>query len=220
MRKEIKICLPVYKLAYSVFFVAVLSVIRGVVFTSEIGIALEPMMALLAAVFCADTYVQEITSKRSEVQRLYPMKNRMVSMLRRIGIQESYLLILSVAGYGMFLLIQRPISSFDMEFSELGLFGSYLAAVIVTLIFWGMLSHTISCIFRTMWAGIGGCLLLWVLTNSTIGNQIFGKWNLFSYAFRAIEDYGDFSWICGKLVCILLCIMMIGILPKIIRKRG
>lgn len=220
MKKEIKICLPFYKIAYSVFFIGVLSVIRGVNYTTEIGLALEPMMALLAAVFCGDTYVQEITSERSEVERLYPMKNRMVSMYQRLSIQETYLFVLSVIGYGMFLLIQRPVSFYEKEFYELYMFGSYAAAVAVTLFFWGMLSHAVSCVFRTMWAGIASCLILWIFTNSMIGEQILGKWNVFSYTFRNVEDIGDCSWICGKMVCLTLCLIMAGILPGIIRKRG
>lgn len=49
MRKEIKICLPLYKMAYAVFFTAILSIVRGVFYSYEIGIALEAPMALLAA---------------------------------------------------------------------------------------------------------------------------------------------------------------------------
>ena len=72
MKKEMKIVLPFYKIAYAVSFVVILSVIRAVVFTYEIGLSIEPPFAILTAVFCADTYVQEITSNRSEVQRLAP----------------------------------------------------------------------------------------------------------------------------------------------------
>lgn len=223
MRKEIKICLPFYKIAYSVFFAAVLSLIRGVNFTVEIGVALEPQMALLTAVFCADTYVQEVVSKRSEIERLYPMKKRTASLFRRIGVQEIYLLILAIIGYGMFYIFQNPIpfygenSGTDVEF---GLFWTYLAAIIVTLVFWGILSVTLSCLFRNMWAGIGGCLILWIITDSTLGNELFGKWNLFSYTFRNIEESKDISWICGKILCMGFCIIMMAALPKIIKKRG
>ncbi len=220
MMKEIKICLPFYKLSYSVFCIAVLSAVRGVEFTYEIGISLEPLMALLAAAFCADTYVQEIISKRSEVERLYPMKNRIFSMFRRMGVQELCLMVLAAIGYGLFLILQRPAPFYEKESYESILFGSYMAAIVVTLIFWGMLSHTLSCLFRTVWAGIGGCLVLWVFANSTAGEKILGKWNLFSYVFRNVEDSRDFSWICGKLVCVVLCLVMVGILPGIIRKRG
>lgn len=220
MKKEIKICLPLYKIVYSVFFVAVLSLIRGVGSTFEIGVTLEPLMALLAAVFCADTYVQEIASKRSEVGRLYPMKTRLASILQRMAVQEAYLLVLAAAGYGLFLIVQKPILFYGTRYGEWSMFGGYLAAIVVTLIFWGMLSHTLSCLFRTMWAGIGGCLIVWIFTNSTTGERLFGKWNLFSYTFRTIEDSRDMDWLCGKLVCLVLCMVMAGMLPRIIRRRG
>lgn len=223
MTKEMKISLPFYKIAYSIFFVAILSVIRGVTFTYEIGIASEAPMAALAAVFCADTYVQEINSKRSEVERLYPMKNRMASMAKRLMIQEVYLFVLAAAGYGMFYMIQRPrpfdgiVPGTEAEFS---LFLMYGAAIAVTLVFWGALSHTLSILFRNMWAGTGLCLILWLVTNSTAGEQILGKWNIFSYTFRNVEDNGDLSWLCGKMTCIVFILVMGAALPEIVKKRG
>lgn len=228
MRAEIKICLPFYKIVYSFLFIAILSVIRGIAFSFEIGIALEDSMALLTAVFCADTYVQEIVSKRSEIERLYPMKNRIISVFRRMAIQEIYLFILAIAGYGMFYIIQRPYSFYEENEvlkSEPGLFLMYIAAIIVTLLFWGIFSHTVSCLFRNMWAGIGGSLILWVITNSTMGDKVFGNWNLFSYSFRYInfddtENCMDLHFLWGKLLCIILCIIMTVMFPKIIKKRG
>ena len=53
MKKEMKIVLPFYKIAYAVSFVVILSVIRAVVFTYEIGLSIEPPFAILTAVFCA-----------------------------------------------------------------------------------------------------------------------------------------------------------------------
>lgn len=76
MNREMKIMLPFYKVAYAVSFVVILSLIRGVTYTHEVGLAIEAPFAILTAVFCADTYVQEIRSKRFEVHRLYPLKNR------------------------------------------------------------------------------------------------------------------------------------------------
>ena len=102
MASEIKISLPLYKVFYAVFFVVVLSIIRGVTYINEIGIALEPPMAMLAAVFCADTYTQEITSNRSEIQRLYPMVKRVRSILERLAVQGIFLLLLAAVGYGLF----------------------------------------------------------------------------------------------------------------------
>lgn len=74
--------LPVYKMVYAFAFVVILSLIRGVVFTNEIGLSIEGPFAILIAVFCADTYVQEITSNRSEVQRLYQIKREFILLYR------------------------------------------------------------------------------------------------------------------------------------------
>ena len=71
---------PAYKLAYAFSFVVILSLIRGITFSYEIGVAMEAPMAVLAMVFCADTYTQEITSKRSEIHRLYPIQRRLSSL--------------------------------------------------------------------------------------------------------------------------------------------
>ena len=112
------------------------------------------------------------------MERLYPMKNRMIAIFRRTGIQEIYLLILSAVGYGMFYVVQRPISFYSMPSftgSEAGLFLISMAAFTVTLVFWGIFSVLLSSLFRNMWAGIGGCLLLWIVTNSTIGDRFLGK---------------------------------------------
>lgn len=223
MGKEMKICLSLYKIVYSIFFVIILCVVRGVSFTNEVGVALEAPLALLAAVFCADTYVQEIVSKRAEVERLYPVKNRTLSIFKRILVQEGYLFILAAAGYGMYCIIQKPLPLYRIQIvikDEIKMFLVYLVAIAVTLTFWGILSHTLSCLFRNMWVGIGCCLILWITTNSTVGERMLGKWNVFSYTFRNIEDNGDLNWICGKMVCVLLILMMGAMLPEIIKKRG
>lgn len=151
------------------------------------------------------------------------MKRRIYFIYRRIVIQEIFLLIIAAASYGLFFLLQNPITygitQNGLE-SEICRFFVYFAAVAVTLGFWGILSNLIACLFRNMWVGIGGCMVLWLITNSVIGNRIFGAWNLFSYSFRNIEDSRDFSWLYGKVVCICLGIAAMAALPEIIRKRG
>lgn len=221
--QEIKISLPFQKQAYAVFFVVLLSLVRGVTYSDEIGIALEAPLAILAASFCADTYTQEITGRRSEIQRLYPMKRRIYSVYRRIAIQEVFLLMIAAVGYGLFYLFQHPgINRIGQSGAgnEIRQFLVYFAAIAVTLGFWGLLSNLLACLFRNMWTGIGGCLLLWLITNSSIGDRYFGAWNLFSYTFRKIGDSSDLSWICGKAVCICIGIAATAVLPEIIEKRG
>ena len=220
---ERKICLPAYKLAYGFCFIVILSLIRGISLSYEIGVAMEAPMAVLAMVFCADTYTQEITSKRSEVHRLYPLRKRIRSISMRMTAQEIVLFLLSAVGYGMFFFFQKPQSLYkagQSTESEFQMFLLFLAAMAVTLWFWGMLSNFLSCLLRNMWAGIGCCFILWLTANSTFGEQILGNWNLFSYAFRNITDSGDFRWLYGKVLCLLLCVLMAFLLPKVIKKRG
>lgn len=219
MKNEIKIVLPFYKVAYSVSFIIILSLIRAVTYTYEIGIAIEAPIAILATVFCADTYVQEIISKRSEVHRLYPVKRRFFSILERLMIQEIFLLLLAVIGYGCFLLFQKPITHPVTE-SEAKQFMIYLLAITITIFFWGILSNTLSMIFRNTWTGIGGCLLVWLATNSSWGERLSGAWNLFSYTFREVEKIGDITWIYGKILCLCMGAVLITALSKIVKKRG
>lgn len=223
MRKEIKIALPLSKIAYSLFFIVVMSLVCGISVSYEIGSKLEPAMAILAAAFCADTYVQEVTSRRSEIERLYPMKKRICSVGTRLLIQELFLLLLAAVGYGLFFLFQKPILLSVLPTGsgdEITQFFVCLAAVAVTLCFWGILSNTLACAFRSLWVGFGGCLLLWLITNSTFGDRHLGSWNIFSYTFRNAEDSGDFSWLAGKDVCIAFCIAACAILPKLLKRRG
>lgn len=223
MSYEAKISLPVYKISYAVFFVVLLSLVRGVTDSFEIGIALEAPMAILAASFCADTYTQEITSKRSEIWRLYSRKKRMDSIYKRMMIQEIFLLYVAVIGYGLFFIVQNPripnIRQNGLE-NELYQFLVYVVSIVVTLGFWGLLSNFLSCFCRNMWMGIGGCLLLWLLTNSSIADRYLGVWNVFSYTFREAEDPRNLGWVCGKIVCIGIGALAIAILPKIMEKRG
>lgn len=220
---ERKISLPVYKLAYAFCFAVILSLSRGISLSCEIGVAMEAPMAVLAMVFCADTYTQEITSKRSEVHRMYPLKKRLCSIASRMVVQEISLFLFSAAGYGMFFIFQKPQSLYkagQSSESELHMFLTFSAAMVVTLWFWGMLSNILSCLLRNMWAGIGCCLVLWLVTNSTFGERILGSWNLFSYTFRNITDSRDLRWLYGKALCLILCVLMALLMPKVIKKRG
>lgn len=59
MTKEIKIVLPAYKMLYSIAFFVILSLVRSITYTEEIGIAMQAPVAALTAVFCADTYIRK-----------------------------------------------------------------------------------------------------------------------------------------------------------------
>lgn len=219
MSKEIKIILPFYKIAYAVCFVVILSLIRGVTHTYEVGIAIEAPFAMLTTVFCADTYVQEIMSQRSEVHRLYPIKRRLRSIIKRIMIQGIFLLLLATAGYGLFFIFQKP-TTHPVTKNETTQFAVYIFAIAITIFFWGILVDALAIFFRNIWMGIGGCLLIWLATNSRGGEKVFGAWNLFSYAFRNIENTADITWLYGKIFCICMGLILLKALPDMIRKRG
>lgn len=219
MKKEIKVVLPFYKLAYSFCFIVILGLIRGVTETYEVGIAMEAPVAFLVSVFCADTYVQEVVSKRSEVQRLYSMKKRKSFVFKRLLIQVVFLVLFEILGYVLFFVFQKPRTN-SMVGNETEQFLLYVFAIIVTTCFWGVLSNTLSILFRNVWAGIGGCLTIWLFTNSSGGDKVLGNWNLFSYSFRNIENSADFSWMYGKALCMILVVVMLMILPKLLRRRG
>ena len=124
LMREMKISLTFQKQAYAVFFVVILSLVRGITYSDEIGIALEAPMATLAFTFCADTYTQEIASKRSEIWRLCPMKKRMNSIYRRIVIQEMFFTGEIESNEEIFLINVRQKAAFQSALNSLSLVKS------------------------------------------------------------------------------------------------
>ena len=217
MKKELVICLPIYKIIYSLAFVLILSLIRGIAYADEIGGAMEPAIALLTIIFCSDTYMTEIQSRRGEVFHLYNKKRKTAAILRRLAVQFIYLMIASILGYVCYL-IQKP--SLFMGTSHIFIFGMFLAAIVVTIAFWGIVSMTICNLWRNVWAGIGSTLIIWLMLNSQIGDRLFKKWNIFSYTFCSFEQLSSFSWLCGKAVSVIITIALVGMIPTILKKRG
>ncbi len=217
MTKEIKICLPVYKIVYSMAFIVLLSLVRGISDEVEIGIAMEPAIALLTLVFCADTYVIELLEKRGEVFSLYAMKEKTKAVTRRLLIQISYLIGIAVLGYGFFYW-QKPMVP-DKRLSAV-FFAMFLIAIIGTILFWGILSMTITNLLRSIWTGIGGSLLLWTILNSKAGDRLLGSWNVFSFSLREIKQLHSWDWMCGKTMSCVLAMGMLAVLPVILKKRG
>ena len=114
MKKEVKICMPYYKIAYSIAFVVILSAIQPVVYANEIGQAVERAVSLLAVVFCADTYLVEVQSKRSEVFCLYNLKKQAGVVYKRLFVQVAYLIGISLLAYGLFYW-QKPVNLTELK---------------------------------------------------------------------------------------------------------
>lgn len=215
MKKEIKICLPFYKIIYSFLFVLLLSIVRGISTVFEIGVVLESAVAFLTIVFCADTYLVELHEKRREVFLLYPKKIKIQVILRRLLLQMTYMLGMGIAGYGFFSM-KRPLLS--GEISSFYLFGMFLLSIIGTIFFWGTLSVTLTNLAQNLWVGIGISVIIWLMLNSVTGEQLLGKWNVFAFAFRNHID--GWEWMYGKILSIILGGAMILFVPLILKKRG
>ena len=119
--------MPYYKIAYSIAFVVILSAIQPVVYANEIGQAVERAVSLLAVVFCADTYLVEVQSKRSEVFCLYNLKKQAGVVYKRLFVQVAYLIGISLLAYGLFYW-QKPVNLTE-ELDGGALFGIYCIAI-------------------------------------------------------------------------------------------
>lgn len=217
MKNEIKIMLPLYKIIYPIFFVIFLTIFRGVADTREIGITLDPMLAALTIVFMADTYLIEDREQRGELFALYSLNKKRMMIYKRVFVQFVYLFLLAAIGYFLFF-IQNP-SIGDLG-NEKKMYLEYLFAVGSSILFWGIMSITISNWFQNIWCGIGISLIIWLVLNSTIGNTLFGKYNVFSYVFRSYEQGVGGEWMLGKGIGGILAFLMIFIiLPKTMKRR-
>ncbi len=216
MKQEMKICLPIYKLAYSLLFAVGLSLVRGVAYVEEIGGAADSALAMLAVVFCADTYVSERQGKRHEVFALYGEKKKMRVIFRRLFLQAGWLWAAGMLCYGCFYW-QRPARLWT-DTSRLLVFGAFLAASAVTVVFWGTLAMTAANLLRSTWGGIGCGLVLWGLLFSTAGEKLLGQWNVFAYSTTAQEQSA--GWLCGKLAALAAAAIMLAAVPAILRRRG
>lgn len=215
MKKEWKICIAPYKLAYSIFFLLLFALVRGVTLTSEIGPALMTGVAVLASVFCAETSVMDRNGQRWEIICLKPEKNRIRMIYRRWIIQAVYLYVVALAAYFAFYW-QKPYRMIERTLASE--YGAYAAALAGTILFWSLISVVISNLAKSQWAGIGVSVLLWITTNSTTGESVFGRYNLFAYSFCDSMGAKWNEWAYGTLIQILLSIVFL-VLISIIEKR-
>lgn len=215
MTIERKICLPLYKFAYSITFIVLVSLIRGITSVDEIGGALLPNVSLLAIVLMADTYELERREKRREIFYLFPQRLKAKTVVKRILIQLMYVQGLSVAGYGLF--YWKKLDSYEGD-SQIILFTVFLINLIPISAFWGMLSMTFVNVFQNLWEGVGCAVLLWLTAFSNFGDRIFGAFNIFAFIFH--KEDGVSGWSGGMFLAAAAAILMVLAVPYIIRKRG
>lgn len=184
MRKDRKISLPRYKIAYSLCFFVLISLVRGITGTAEIGITLAVYTGALAAVFFADTCEMERREKRWEIFWLF--------------------------------FWQKPLCGTFEE--EAGQYLMYLAAVSVSILFFGILSMALTNLLGSVWAGIGICVFVWLFLSSKGGEVLLGNWNPLAFQNRNFQAPGDFGWMLGEAAALALTGIMLAALPRTMKK--
>lgn len=217
IRYEIKICLPMYKIACSICFAVLLSLVRGISSVEEIGITLNTAMAVIAAVFCADIYRSEYSGRRWEVFRLRTVRTRSAVVLVRLAVQCLYLCLVAAAGYACFFWQQPAIFTDTPGYL---LFIWAMAATAAAIFFFGTLAMLLAILGKNSWSGTGAALVVWMAVNSMRGKALLGKYSVFAFSFRELSAPEDMGWLLGTGTAVLAAFAMLTVLPWIIRKRG
>ena len=217
MKYNIKIGIPISKIVYSIFYIVILSFIRGISHVEEIGGALDANVSLLAIVFCADTYYQEIQDNRWEVFHMLPQKQKYKTICQRLFIQCAFITLLIILGYWMFYL-QNP-RRLSSETSKLRIYLSAVFACSASVLFFGTLSFTLVNVFKNLWAGIGSSIFVWLILNSTIGRKIPEFINVFAYGNSStLELTAD--WFTGKVFAIIVTVLLLVSNMRLLAWKG
>ena len=199
MKTELKNCLSLYKIFYSCAFILILCAIHPIIYYEEIGSAIQSPIAFLTIIFCSDTYLMEVKSKRADVFHLYDQKKQLKVISQRAGVQILYLLILSCVGYVLFFW-QKP-GSVNEGISGIQIFLLYFIAMFGTIWLWSICSVILCTFLRNMWAGIGNL-------------------GLFSFSSCEPTQLMSKSWIYGTLVSFIAGLFLFAVLPMALKKRG
>ena len=159
MKYDMKISLPFYKVIYSVAFMVILLIIRGISRAGEVIAALEPNVALLAGIFLADNYYKEFSNGNIQVFYRYPLQKKMSAVLRRNMIGSIYLWLLTVVAYFAYMFVYHPLNT------------SY-NSISIMLLFSGMLTFTVTNFAQNIGIGIGIFIIFWICLTSKFAEYL------------------------------------------------
>ena len=218
MKTELKNCLSLYKIFYSCAFILILCAIHPIVYYEEIGSAIQSPIAFLTIIFCSDTYLMEVKSKRADVFHLYDQKKQLKVISQRVCVQILYLLILSCVGYVLFFW-QKP-GSVNEGVSGTEIFLLFFIALFGTIWLWSICSVILCTLLGNMWAGIGCLFGIVIGLISKEGSSFFGNLGLFSFSSCEPNQLMSESWIYGTLVSFIVGLFLFAVLPMALKKRG
>ncbi len=215
MKHNIKIVITLVKICYSISFMVILAFIVGISSVSEIGAAMDANVALLAIIFCADTFEQELQANRWEVFYILPARSKYLTICQRILVQIAYLILLISIGYWVFFW-HKPAGL--ITGNEMLLYVTTILACAVSAFFFAILSITLVNLFHNLWAGIGATLTVWFLMNPTFQNKIsLPKYiDIFRYQNSADGwvDYLSSAKLTAVITAILLLILNYRLIIK------
>lgn len=197
--KELKISLPPYKIICALFFILILSIVRGISEIDEIGPTIDTYMALLALVLCADTCHQEVQESGWEILALKPGKRQRQTILKRFAVQYIFIFCMAAAGYGMFYLIQQP----SIGEQELYHFATAMAASASSIVLFGAMPVFLAKITGNLIGAMGAAAAFWFFITSSWAEKLPRFLQIFAFGGRNISE-GEMWWISGKVTALIL----------------
>lgn len=155
---------------------------------------------------------------RTSIRMIPNLKKQAGVVYKRLFVQVAYLIGISLLAYGLFYW-QKPVNLTE-ELDGGALFGIYCIAIPGTVLFWSVLSVTVSNLVRNRWIGMGVVLLFWFFSISGKATQFLKNWGPFSYGTCDFGKLTEWRWLGGKVLCVVFAGMMLAFVPKILKKRG
>lgn len=216
--KEIKICLPSYKIICAFLFILILTLVRGIYAVNEIGPTIDTYIALLTLVLCADTCYQEIPGGVWEILAIKPGKMQRRTIMKRFAVQFVFLICVAAAGYGLFYPVQQPY----IVGKEPDQFLTAMAATAASIVIFEAFPVFLVKITGNLWGAVGASAVLWFFLISSNAVKLPAFLQIFAYGDSNLED-GNMSWLIGKATALVIgaiCIWAVGDFGKhTIRKR-
>lgn len=201
MKYAIKTALPIGKIGYSLFFVLLLCLARGISYAEEIQVALDAPMALLCASLSADVYFQEVTGERFETFCLLPGRKRRKTLYERMFVTQLYAIGLLLLGFVLYMLHRPRIFGGEA-------LGSILEQLFIQCVpncmFFGALAFFIVQLCQSLWMGLGFMLVFWAALNSPLTQYLPDVCALFSYQAKSPQ-----AQIHYKIVVVLCSLLLV-----------
>lgn len=217
MKYDLKISLPFYKVIYSIVFMALLLIVRGISMSGEVLVVLEPNVGLLAGVFLADNYYKEFSNGNIQVFYRYSLAKKMSAVCRRYIIGCIYLWLLVVIAYVLYMVLYYPLDftykkNMYIMINTLGVCG-------VSILFFGILSFTITNFAQNVGIGIGIFLGIWLGLNSMFSRYLPKCLQLFLLE-ESSQQQGDFTpYYISRFVYLILTILLISLNVYALKKE-